>query len=82
MSAIIVTHELRGWGFAPCVNISRVLRRPRRRSVDEAATEAAFNEWMKHRIHEPARIEIMQRFNVSRATAYRWMAAARMKETA
>lgn len=82
MSAIVVTPELRGWGFTPGTRINRTALRPRLRPMRGEATEADFQAWVKHRIHEPARIEVMQQFNVSRATAYRWMAAARMQEAA
>jgi len=82
MNAIVVTPQLRGWGFAPRVNVSHMLRRPRRCALRGEATYEDFTDWMKHRIHEPARIEVMQRFNVSRATAYRWMAMRRQQEAA
>lgn len=82
MNALVVTPELRGWGFTPGTCISRAALRSRTIPPRGEATEADFHAWMKHRAHEPARIEVMQTFNVSRATAYRWMAAARMKEAA
>lgn len=73
MNAIVATPDLRGWGFPVGANVTRMLRRPRKHVEACSAAEADFIRWAADLHYMPKPFDIMDRFRVSRATAYRWL---------
>lgn len=79
MNAIVATPNLRGWGFPVGANVSRLVRKPRpvidrSRHVDRSSVaEADFLDWAQTLGTTPKAVDIVERFRVSRSTAYRWL---------
>jgi hypothetical protein len=75
MNAIVATRDLSGWGFPLGANVTRMLRRPRPRVETCSGKEPEFIQWMQERHGVTTPAQAMEKFRVSRATAYRWLAS-------